>query len=235
MRGCLVVSCMLLAGCGAQASPTPAGPSVQELAFTMAAGTIAAQFTSTAVAASATPPTGTPTTPPTLFVNAASSNCRTGPGPDFRVVATYTAGSTVPLIGRASASGYWIAQDPVSHDLCWISVQDGTPGGSFDLLPEMTPQPIAVAVPAQPGAVGRPDFACDNTTLTVILRWAPPAGQVNGYRIYRKGIQIADVPASQTTYTEKVSFVFGSSVDYAVAAYNDGGTSTPRQWTVHCP
>ena len=232
----LAAGCLLLAACSAPASATPAGPSVQELAGTMAAGTLGAQATQTSAAATRfAPPTPTPTTAPTLFINAATSSCRSGPGPDFRVIAAYPAGSTVPLAGRDSASGYWIVDDPASHTLCWVSVQDGTPGGSFDLLPEVTPQPVSVAAPTKPGSAGSPDFACDNSTLTVILRWAAPAGPVNGYRIYREGNQVAEAPAGQAEYTEKIPFVYGSSVNYAVAAFNDGGTSPQRAWVVHCP
>ncbi len=228
-----LLSLLLTAACSPAAAP--AGPSVQELAATIAAATINAQAAGTRTAAvSPTPPPATGTTQPTLFINAATSSCRSGPSPDFQVIATYTAGTTVPLVGRDSADSYWIVQDPGSRTRCWISVQDGTPGGSFDDLPEMTPQPISEAVPGKP-AKGAWNFACDNTTLTTILGWRPTTGTVNGYRIFRQGNQIADVPASQTSYTEKVPFRYGSSMQYSVSAYNEAGMSPQLNWDFHCP
>jgi hypothetical protein len=232
----LCIGLAVLTACGPKAAPTPALPSVEQLAATIAAATINAQLAAaTASAAVTVAPPATPTVAPTLFINAATSNCRSGPGPDFQLIATYSAGASVPLFGQDTASGFWVVKDPVSNALCWISVQDGTPAGSFDALPQMTPQPVSVAVPAQPASIGRPDFACDNTTLTVVLRWQAPPGAVNGYRLFREGNQVADVPASQTEYTEKIPFVYGSSVKYAVAAYNDAGLSAPHAWEVHCP
>jgi hypothetical protein len=69
----------------------------------------------------------------------------------------------------------------------------------------------------------------------VILYWYPPQGPVNGYRIFRKGEQVADLPPTLTKYTEKTPFMYGSTIEYSVAAYNDAGLSAPRTWNVHCP
>ncbi len=200
----------------------------------MAAATLNAAATATALALTSLPPTPTATTQPTLFINAATSSCRSGPSPDFQVIATYNAGTTVNLVGKDSADSYWIVQDPTSGNRCWISVQEATPGGSFDTLPEMTPQPVTGDAPGKP-AKGVWNFACDNTTLTMILGWRPTTGTVNGYRIFRQGSQIADVPASQTSYTEKVPFRYGSSMQYSVTAYNQVGMSPPLNWDFHCP
>jgi hypothetical protein len=231
-----LIGISVLASCAPKRAATNVEPSVQQLAATIAAATINAQLAGTATAAvTPTAPAVTPTTKPTLFISAASSSCRTGPGPDFRVIAAFAAGTTVDLLGKDSADSYWIVEDPISHDICWVQVQDATPAGSFDQLPEMTPQPVTVPVPGKPGTVGRPNFACDNSTLTTVLAWYAPPGPVNGYRIYREGNQVAEVSATQTTFTEKIPFVYGSSVQYSVSAYNDAGTSPQRTWDVHCP
>ncbi len=232
----LLVATLLLAACGPQSSQATPGPSVDELAATIAAATIQAARAGTATAAAASPtaPAATPTVKPTLFVHADNAACRSGPGTDFKVIATFPAGTTVDMTGKDTTDGYWIVQDPTSRDLCWIQAQDATPSGSFDLLPEMTPQPVSVSVPNKPSK-GVWNFACDNTTLTTILGWNAPAGPVNGYRIYRQGTQIADVPSTQTSYTDKTPFRYGSSIDYAVAAYNDAGVSPQLVWNFHCP
>jgi hypothetical protein len=222
----------LLSACNAAGSPSKQ-LTVEQQAGTMVAATMNALGAATPFASPAVA-TATATTQPTLFINAANASCRRGPSPDFQVIATYPAGTTVNLVGRDSVNSYWIVQDPTSHDQCWIGVQDATPAGSFDLLPEMTPQPVNAAAPGKPSK-GIWNYACDNTTLTTLLGWRATTGTVNGYRIYRQGNQIADLPGTETSYTEKVAFRYGSSMQYSVAAYNEAGMSPQLTWDFHCP
>ncbi len=198
---------------------------------------VAATMTAQASGGAANPlasPAATPTTRPMLFINTDQAKCRSGPGNDFNVVATFPAGASVLMIARDNSDAYWIVQDPATDAQCWVRAQDSTPSGSFEILPEMTPHAVTVTVPNKPNR-GAWNFNCDNTTLTTILAWNPPSGPVNGYRIYRQGNQIADVPASQTSYTDKIPFTFGSSMSYSVAAYNDAGPSQQTVWNFHCP
>lgn len=229
----LLIGICLLAACSSRGGQTNASPSVQQLAFTMVAGTMTAQASGEAATPLASP-AATPTTRPMLFINTDRAKCRSGPGIDFKVIATFPAGTSVLMIARDNTDGYWIVQDPATNAQCWVQAQDSTPSGSFEILPEMTPQAITLTVPNKPSR-GAWNFNCDNTTLTTILAWNAPSGPVNGYRIYREGQQIADVPASQTSYTETVPFRFGSSMSYAVAAYNDAGPSQQAIWNFHCP
>ncbi len=232
---CTMVVLMLTA-CNLPGSAQPGSSlTVEQQAATIVAATMSGQPGPNATPlASPSLPTATATTQPTLFINASTSSCRGGPSPDFQVIATYNAGTTIPLVGRDSANSYWIVQDPASHNQCWISVQDGTPGGSFDRLPEMTPQPVSAAAPGKPSK-GAWNYSCDNTTLTTILGWRATTGTVNGYRIFRQGNQIADVPSTQTSYTEKIPFTYGSSMQYSVSAYNEAGMSPQLTWDFHCP
>ncbi|MGE5072455.1 MAG: hypothetical protein ACM3MF_03430, partial [Anaerolineae bacterium] len=202
---------------------------------TIAVATINARAAEATAAAAVHPTVAvTATTKPTLFINAASANCRSGPGNDFGVIAALAAGTSADLVGKDSVHNYWIVIDPASHKQCWVQIQDATPAGSFSDLPEMTPQPVTIAVPGKPNK-GAWNFACDNTTLTTVLAWYPPSGSVNGYRIFREGSQIADVPATEKSYTEKIPFRYGSNMSYAVAAYNEAGTSQQLTWNFHCP
>ncbi|HEX8993425.1 MAG TPA: hypothetical protein VF784_17225 [Anaerolineales bacterium] len=231
----LLIGIWLLAACNFGGVQTKAGTSVQELASTMVAATMTARASGEAAMPLASPASSaTATTRPMLFINTNNAKCRSGPGTDFKVVVTFPAGASVLMIARDNTDGYWIVQDPATDAQCWVQAQDSTPSGSFEILPEITPQAITVTVPNKPNR-GAWNFNCDNTTLTTILGWNAPSGPVNGYRIYRQGNQIADVPASQTTYTDKVPFKFGSSMAYAVAAYNDAGLSQQAVWNFHCP
>ncbi len=224
--------------CTAQSGQTGApGPSVEQQAATIVAATMSAATAQAAQAAPVTTPIGqmpTSGAAPMLFINVDNAACRDGPGPDFKVIANFPAGTSVSLVGQDSADSYWIVKDPGSNSNCWVSVMDATPTGDYQSLPQMTPQAASAGVPGKPTR-GTWYFNCDNTTLTISLGWNAPSGSVNGYRIYRKGTQVADVPANQTTYSEKIPFVYGSSIEYAVAAYNEAGVSQQTSWNIHCP
>ncbi len=232
-RGILacLIGISVLASCSPKSAATDTGPTVQQLAGTIAAATINAGQQATAT--SAVPPTApaaTATIMPTLFISAASSACRSGPGADFRVITTFSTGMTLNLVGRDSADSYWIVQDPVSHSECWIQIQDGTAAGSFDLLSQMTPQVSTQNGPAKPIALRWPFFcsydANTGYTVTVQLSWMDPANDQNGFRVYRGNAQIAELPATATTYKDTVSVPTNTVIIYGIAAYNDSGESS---------
>lgn len=182
----------------------------------------------------ASPVPVTPTTKPTVSIHTDGAKCKSGPGADFQVIATFTVGTTADLIAKDTADGYWLVKDPTSGSSCWLQVQDATPAGSFDRLPEVTPQPVAQTAPNRPSK-GNWNYSCDSTSLTTLLGWNPPAGSVNGYRVYREGTMIADLGSSTTSYKETIAFNYGSSISYGVAAYNDAGTSPQQTWSFSCP
>jgi hypothetical protein len=226
----LLAAILLLAACAPAGRPTDAGPSVQELAATIAAATIQAGLapTSTPTALPTIPPIA-PTAEPTLSIHADNSACRSGPGADFKVIAMFPAGTTVKIVGKATAQGYWIVLDPASQASCWVQAQDGTPAGSFDAVPEMTPQVTAGNVPAKPAFLRWPFYCSYNAdgsyTLTVQLSWTDASSNENGFRIYRAGAQIADLPANTNTYNETVPVPADTVIIYGVQAYNDAGAS----------
>ncbi|MFN2119949.1 MAG: hypothetical protein ACK2T0_06125 [Anaerolineales bacterium] len=230
---------LALGGCnlpGAQATPTL---SVLDQAATIVAGTLGAGGISTAAPQAATPSpttavTATATTKPTLFINTDGAKCRSGAGTDFKEIASFAVGTTVDMIAKDTSDGYWFVKDPTSGSSCWVSVQDATPSGSFDLLPEITPPPVAVEPPGKPGK-GSWNYSCDDTSFTAILGWTAPQGNVNGYRVYRDGTQVANLPSSTTTYTETIDFVYGSSVSYSVEAFNEAGAGPQVTWDISCP
>ncbi len=224
---------LLLAACNLPMLQPTVGPSANEQAATIVAATLAAQPTATALQvtpfASPVSPAITPTTKPTLSVNTDNAECRSGPTTDAKLVAKFPVGTTVDLVGKDTADSYYIVVDPASHDLCWIEAQFGTPGGSFSLLPEITPPAQATAqnakVPAKPGALFY-NFTClGGSQVTVDLRWSDTANNEKGYRVYRDGTQIADLPANSTTYTDTTTVAPGTALKYQVEAYNDVGAS----------
>jgi hypothetical protein len=232
----LLLTACTLPGIRAEPSLSP-----MDQASTIVAGTLQAAGISTAAALSGAQPsetpiplTATPTTKPSLYINTNGAKCRSGPGPDFQEITSFNTGTTVDLIAKDTADGYWMVKDPGSGSSCWVQVQDASPGGSFELLPEVTPQAVAQTVPGRPSR-GNWNYSCDNTTLTMLLGWNAPSGTVNGYRVYRFGTLLADLPYSSTSYEETIPFTYGSSMNYAVEAYNNSGAGPQVTWEFTCP
>jgi hypothetical protein len=102
--------------------------------------------------ASSTPlPTNTVIVPPTsdllhpLVIK--SSLCWEGPGPVYLVVSAVKNGERVELLGRGSPSGWWVIDNPIYHDPCWVTQDVLQIDPSFDsanlkiFYPPPTPTP----------------------------------------------------------------------------------------------
>jgi hypothetical protein len=228
---------LMLAACNLQVNPGgPGDPAVEHAAATIVAMTMRAGGGASGkpVTPFASPVVASPTTKPTVSVHTDGAKCKSGPGANFGVIASFSVGTTADLLGKDTADGYWIVKDPTSGSSCWLQVQDATPAGSYESLPELTPQPVAQSAPNRPTR-GNWNYSCDASSLTTLLGWNPPAGSVNGYRVFRAGSQIADLGGGTTSFKETIPFNYGSSINYAVEAYNDAGVSAQLTWNFSCP
>ncbi len=178
------------------------------------------------------PPTSTPTFAKPLLYIKDNTQCRTGASSNFQAVSALSAGTTVQLIGKDTSQSAWLIKAPNSTGTCWVLAGDGSPSGDYESLPEVTPQPSTQKLPGTPVFVSW-NYYCtySNGVLykaTVNLSWIDPANDANGFRVYRHGTQIADLPAKTTSIIDTVEVVTGTDLSYGVAAYNDAGIS-PQQ------
>lgn len=236
--GLVFLAALLLAACNLQINAGSSSDStVEHAAATIVALTMQAHGQTPGgqpVTPFVSPVPATATTKPTVSIHTDGAKCKSGPGEDFKVIATFGVGTSADLIAKDTADGYWLVKDPTSGSSCWVLVQDATPAGSFEDLPEVTPQPVAQNVPNAPTR-GNWNYSCDNSSLSTLLGWNAPAGSVNGYRVYREGTQIADLGGGTTSYKETIPFNYGSSINYSVEAYNDAGSSSKLTWSFSCP
>ncbi|MFZ1043246.1 MAG: hypothetical protein WCA79_00390 [Anaerolineales bacterium] len=220
------------AACGT-ISKTPEPLTVNEAASTLVALTDQAATQSAHLStATLPPPTSTPTfVKPLLYIND-NTQCRTGTSSNFQAVAALSAGVTVELIGKDTPQSAWLIKVPNNADTCWVLAGDGSPSGDYESLPEVTPQPSTQKPPGIPVFVSW-NYYCtySNGVLykaTVNLSWIDPANDANGFRVYRQGTQIADLPTKTTSIIDTVEVVTGTDLSYSIAAYNDAGIS-PQQ------
>ncbi len=239
--------CLLAAACSLPGD-TQASPTVdQSQIATFAAATLDAQLSAVPPTPQATPTlvmTGTPTatiTPtyslPMLTVNE-DTNCRTGPGQDFEVVTVFRAGKQAEILGRSTSGDYWIVKNPENGAPCWIWGEYVAVSGSLHLLPSMTPPPTATQSPPEAPSNLTYTFSCTyngvGTDVTTSLEWNDNARNEKGYRIYRNGVYVIELPPDSTSYYETAAIDLGGTVSYGVEAFNDTGPSPQASFSFTC-
>ena len=75
---------------------------------------------------------------------------------------------------------------------------------------------------AAPGDL-RYEYSCVPGLVTISLKWKDKSDNEDGFRIYRDGTKVTDLPAGSTTYDDLLSTP--GSYTYAVAAFNSSGES----------
>ena len=226
---------LALVACGP--APRAAEPiDVNAAASTLVALTFEAATLSVQMHPPTVTPAATPTfAPPRLYINN-EVQCRRGIGPNFKVLVTSPTGTLVDMVGKASAQAAWLVLVPGSSETCWVRAQDSSPGGSFENLPEVTPQPGSGQPPAPPTALNWP-FYCSYVDgvlyeISTDLSWTNAAGDANGFRVYRQDALVADLPANVTSYSDKGKVELGTDLTYSVEAYNDAGVSPRLSHTI---
>jgi hypothetical protein len=204
---------------------------VNAAAATLVAMTFEAATRSAAQQPATLTPAPTATlSPPQLYIKN-EVQCRSGLGPNFKVLAVLPAGTMADMVGKYTALAAWLVQVPGNPSTCWVMAQDSSPSGSFENLPETAPQPGSGQPPSAPTSLNWP-FYCSYVDgvlyeITTNLSWTNTAGDANGFRVYRQETLVADLPASVASYTDKGRVELGTDLTYSVEAYNDAGVS-PR-------
>jgi len=176
----------------------------------------------------ATPTSITPsmTATPMVVVQAAAS-CRNGPADTYKNVVDLKPGQSEAVIGKDPSGQYLLIQIP--SGTCWVASQSVTIKGNTQNVPELTPPPSSTGgVPAQPGKLTYSYSCASITQAAITLTWNDAADNETGYRVYRDGSQVAELPANSTTYTDNTSRGSGSTFSYSVEAFNDVGASGQR-------
>ena len=163
------------------------------------------------------------------------TNCRTGPGEEYEVIFTYLAGKELEIAGRYDPGNFWLVKSNESpNGTCWLWGQYVEVTGSYWAVASVTPPPTATsAPPRQPGIVEW-NFSCGAGTLTFTVTWADNASDETGYRIFRNGETIVELPADSTTFTDLFNVSADQSVEYYVQAYSPAGIANTSIMRMRC-
>ena len=86
-------------------------------------------------------PTSTPTRAPQISVSG-NTNCRSGPGVDYRFLGVLRVGEVAEVIGRSTVPEFWyVTNAQLPEDGCWMWGELAQVEGDIEVLPVYTPAP----------------------------------------------------------------------------------------------
>jgi len=164
-----------------------------------------------------------------------STNCRTGPGEEYEVVITYLSGKKLEIAGRYDPGNFWLVKSNESPTgTCWLWGQYVEVVGSYWTVASVTPPPTATSAPPRGPGIIEWHFSCGGGTLTFTVNWADNATDEEGYRIFRNGEPIVELPPNSTTYTDLYSVSAEQSVEYYVQVHSPTGSANTSIMRMRC-
>ena len=163
------------------------------------------------------------------------TNCREGPGQDYQVIFTYLAKVQLEIIGRYEPTNFWLVKSPESKTgTCWMWGEYTEASGSYWVVPTLTPPPTATQPPPKAASITNWDFSCTGGNMTFNVQWEDRASNEDGYRIFRDGDAVAELPANSTSWTQTIPLENNKSVEYYVQVYGPSGTANTSIMKITC-
>ncbi len=192
--------------------------------------------TPTFVLTATTTSTITPTYAAPLLTFEGNTNCRQGPGTNYKVEIVLLKGQKIESIGVSG--NYWVVKIPNTEKTCWVAADFATPFGSTWTLPTVeTPlPPTRIPPPAPTWSKWEYNcaFAAGGNTITMSLRWTDHATGETGYKVYRGEEVIATLAPDSDNYTDVTFLESGKSFDYYVEVFSEAGIATTSKINASC-
>lgn len=171
---------------------------------------------------------------PRLTVREAT-NCRTGPGTDYDIVVTYPVGTQLEVAGRDQSGNFWQVKSAESPTgLCWMWNEFVDVTGNPEAVPGVTVPATAISVTSEVLIVDQWEYSCDGGMLTFTLSWRDRDGDESGYRIFRNGALLAELPAGSTAYADTFEMATAESVEYYLQAFGPDWTMNSSVMEADC-
>ena len=164
-----------------------------------------------------------------------ATNCRTGPGEEYEILLTYLAGKELEIVGRYDPGDFWLVKSNESPTgTCWLWGKYVDVTGSFEAVPSVTPPPTATGAPPAAPVIIEWNFSCGGGALNFTVTWRDAADNEAGYRIFRNGEAIVELPANTTTYTDLFNVSGDQSVEYYIQVHSPAGTGNSSIMRMRC-
>ena len=139
----------------------------------------------------------TPTYSVPILTVREQTNCRAGPGQEYEVQFTYLPNVKLEILGRYEPNNFWLVKSNESPSgECWLWGEYADAGGSYWTVPSVTPPPTATNPPPRAPVIIW-DYFCSYSSnqINVELSWSDVANNETGYRVFRNGGMVAELPA----------------------------------------
>jgi len=182
----------------------------------------------------------TPTPSVPMVSVSMDTNCRTGPGKVYDYIGALLIGEKAEVVGKNTASNYWIIKNPDSSGNCWLWGFYATVEGNTSNLPEVSVPPTPTpALPKNPKNFNV-SKACvplvlPQYQLTAILSWVDNSDNEDGFYIYQNGVLLQTLGADTTQVAVSIPVAAGVPMEYGVEAYNAAGSSARKTASAICP
>jgi len=197
--------------------------------------TVSPRVTSTVSTVDSATITITPTYSVPIVTVRESTNCRSGPGEEYQVMVTYTNGRELEIVGRYDPGNFWLVKSNESpNGTCWLWGEFVEVTGSYWAVSSVTPPATATSAPPRGPGIIEYNFFCSGGAITFTVNWADNASDETGYRIFRNGESIVELPANTTTHTDVYNLPSGQSVEYYIQVYSLAGTANSSTMRVRC-
>jgi hypothetical protein len=189
----------------------------------------------TTIATKGVTATITPTYSTPMLTVLEQTNCREGPGQDYQVIFTYLAKKQLEIAGRYDPTNYWLVKSPDSRTgTCWLWGEYVELSGSYWVVPTVTPPPTATIAPPQAPSIEDWHFDCSGGAMNFSLKWADRATNETGYRIFRDGEAVVELPANSISFTESIPFEAGQEIVYYLQVFGPSGTANSSLMKLTC-
>jgi hypothetical protein len=193
------------------------------------------RITRTASTAGSATMTITPTYSVPMLTVLESTNCRTGPGEEYELILTYLTGKELEIVGRYDPGNFWLVKSSESPTgTCWLWGEYVEVIGSTSAIPSVTPPATSTSAPPRGPGIIEWNFSCSDGAITFTVNWADNATNEEGYRIFRNGEAIVDLPANTTTYTDVYDLPANQNVEYYIQVYSPTGTANSSIMRMRC-
>lgn len=197
--------------------------------------TASPRVTRTAAAAGSATITITPTYSVPMLTVREATNCRTGPGEAYEVVVTYLTGKQLEIVGRYDPENFWLVKSSESPTgSCWLWGEFADVTGSFWAVASVTPPPTATARPPRAPGIVEWNFSCSDGNITFTVNWVDNASDEAGYRIFRNGEGLVELPANTVTFTDVFNLPPDQSVEYYIQVFGPRGTANSSIMRMRC-
>ena len=177
----------------------------------------------------------TPTFSVPILTILESTNCRTGPGEAYQIVVTYREGKQLEVVGRSESGDFWLVKAPESPTgTCWLWGEFVEVTGSSGAVPSVVAPPTGTNPPPQQVILENWEFFCSGGTLNITIIWFDRADNETGYRIFRNGEAVADLPANTTTYAESTDLPAGQWAEYYIQVLTPNGSANSSIMRMTC-